>query len=267
MTEPTTQGVDAAKLEAAIEYLRTHSGRDGARQLVVVRNGYLIWQGDQADKIHGIWSCTKSFTSTCLGLLIDDGKCKLDTPAKDFVPAMAQTYPKVSLRHFATMTSGYRAVGDEPRGGYLHGPSQTPLVPGPKPLFPPGSHYAYWDSAMNQFANVLSRIAGEPLDQLFKRRVADPIGMNPNEWRWGDYGESKFRPPPHSGIRPAGSRGRESTDSTGGAMDVTPTESGSGRAPRPTRSLLADTITTTCLSFPAGTWSSYASASTSPTIR
>ena len=30
------------------------------------------------------------------------------------------------------------------------------------PLFkPPGSRYAYWDSAMNQFANVLTRIAAE----------------------------------------------------------------------------------------------------------
>lgn len=186
---PASQGVDAAKLNAAVEYLKAHSGRDGVRQLLIVRNGYLIWQGDQTDRVHGIWSCTKSFTSTCLGLLIDDGKCTLDTPAKDSLPAMAKTYPRVTLRHFATMTSGYRAIGDEPRGGYLHGPSTTPLVPGPKPLFPPGSHYAYWDSAMNQFAHVLTRIAGDPLDQLFKRRIATPIGMNPKEWRWGDFGE------------------------------------------------------------------------------
>jgi len=186
--DPASQEIDGAKLETAIEYLKAHSGRDGVGQLVIVRNGYLIWQGDQVDKVHGIWSCTKSFTSTCLGLLIDDGKCTLDTLAKDFLPAMAETYPAVTLRHFTTMTSGYRAIGDEPRGGYLHGPSKTPFAPNPKPLFAPGTHYAYWDSAMNQFAHVLTRIAGEPLDQLFKRRIADPIGMDPNEWRWGDFG-------------------------------------------------------------------------------
>ena len=187
--DPASQGVDRAKLEAAVEYLKAHAGRDGVGELVIVRNGYVIWQGDRRDKVHGIWSCTKSFTSTCLGLLIDDGKCTLDTLAKDFLPAMAKAYPAVTLRHFTTMTSGYRAIGDEPRGRYLHGPSQTPLAPNPEPLFAPGSHYAYWDSAMNQFAHVLTRIAGEPLDELFRRRIADPIGMDPNEWRWGDFGD------------------------------------------------------------------------------
>jgi hypothetical protein len=54
------------------------------------------------------------------------------------------------------MTSGYRAVGDEPRGDYLHGPSPTPFTPGPPLFAPPGSRYAYWDSAMNQFAHVLT---------------------------------------------------------------------------------------------------------------
>ena len=186
--QPDAQGVDPAALEEAVAYLEAHSGRDGVRELMIVRNGYVIWQGDRVDKVHGIWSCTKSFTSTCLGLLIDDGKCALDAPAKDFLPALARDYPAVTLRHFATMTSGYRALGDEPRGGYLHGPSATPFEPSPEPLFAPGSHYAYWDSAMNQFGHVLTRIAGEPLAELFQRRIAEPIGMDPNEWRWGDFG-------------------------------------------------------------------------------
>jgi CubicO group peptidase (beta-lactamase class C family) len=88
------------------------------------------------------------------------------------------------------MTSGYRAVGDEPRGTYTHGPSKTPFVPSPVPLFvPPGSRHAYWDSAMNEFAQVLTRIAGEPIEELFRRRIADPIGMNRKRWDWGDFGE------------------------------------------------------------------------------
>ncbi|UCD52975.1 MAG: serine hydrolase [Phycisphaerales bacterium] len=185
---PESQGVDAAKLNAALDYLREHSGPDGVSQVVVVRNGYVIWQGPDVDAVHGIWSCTKSFTSTVLGLLIDDGKATLGTRASEHFPTLAQAYPHVTLRHFATMTSGYRAQGDQPRGTYRHGPSRTPFDPCSTPLFTPGTRYAYWDSAMNQFGNVLTRIAGEPLVALFKRRIADPIGMDPNEWRWGDLG-------------------------------------------------------------------------------
>lgn len=187
---PESQGVDSAKLAAAVSYLKDNSGSDGVNELVIIRNGRLIWKGSNIDKKHGVWSLTKSFTSTVLGLLIDDGKTTLDTRAKDYVPAMAAVYPEITLRHFTTMTSGYYAVGDEPRGTYRHGPSRTPFKPGAKPLFePPGSHYAYWDSAMNQFANVLTRIADEPIEELFKRRIADPIGMDRSKWDWGDFGK------------------------------------------------------------------------------
>jgi CubicO group peptidase (beta-lactamase class C family) len=177
-------------LAAAVNYLESKAGSDGVRELVVVRNGRLIWKGDNIDKVHGVWSCTKSFTSTCLGLLIEDGKCSLDSRASKFVPDLAEHYPDVTLRHFTTMTSGYRAAGDATAEGNSHGQSQTPFKPDREPLFTPGgSQYGYWDSAMNMFGLALTRIAGEPLETLFKRRIAEPIGMNSEYWDWGDCGQ------------------------------------------------------------------------------
>jgi CubicO group peptidase (beta-lactamase class C family) len=184
---PQSEGVDPKRLAEAIEYLERHAPRDGVQQLMIVRRGRVIHAGPKVDEVHGIWSCTKSFTSTVLGLLVDDGKCSLDTRAAKHLDALRAQYPDVTLRHFTTMTSGYRAVGDEPRAGYVHGPSTTPFVPG-EPLFaPPGSRYAYWDSAMNQFAHVLTRIAGEPVAELFRRRIAGPIGMRAGQWKWGEF--------------------------------------------------------------------------------
>ncbi|MEA3226205.1 MAG: serine hydrolase, partial [Planctomycetota bacterium] len=187
---PEAQGIDSAKLKEAVSYIESNSGSDGVKELVIIRNGYMIWKGPDIDKMHGVWSLTKSFTSTALGLLIDDGKATLDTLAKDYVPSMAATYPDITLRHFTTMTSGYYAVGDKTTGSYKHGPSRTPFKPAETPLFqPPGSRYAYWDSAMNQFANVLAHIADEPIETLFKRRIADQIGMDNSKWDWGDFGK------------------------------------------------------------------------------
>lgn len=186
---PESQGVDPGKLKEAVALLDRTVGSNGVHELVIIRNGRMIWHGDDIDKVHGVWSFTKSFTSTVCGLLIDDGKCTLETKAMDFLPDMAATYPTVTIRQFATMTSGYRAIGDEPQGKYKHGPSNTPYKPNPEPLFtPPGSKFAYWDSAMNQFAHLLTRIAGEPMVDLFRRRIADPIGMDPAKWHWGDWG-------------------------------------------------------------------------------
>ena len=180
---PDSQGIDPGKLGAAMEYLgRALNDHGGAGTVLIVRNGYEVWAGPEGDKEYQIFSATKSFTSTALGLLIQDGKVLLDTLAKDLEPALAEHYSRVTLRHFATMTSGYDSAG----GSYEfdaqgRGDSWNPGPPAP-PIFPAGSKFRYWDDAMSQFGSLLTKAAGQPLDRLFKARIADPIGMT--QWRW-----------------------------------------------------------------------------------
>ena len=63
---PESQGIDSAGLNDAISYLKNNTGRDGINELVIIRNGYMVWKGTNIDKVHGVWSLTKSFTSTVL---------------------------------------------------------------------------------------------------------------------------------------------------------------------------------------------------------
>jgi CubicO group peptidase (beta-lactamase class C family) len=180
---PESQTVRGAGLAAALAYLGiTLKDYGGTGTVLIVRNGYVIWAGPESDKEHQIYSATKSFTSTALGLLVQDGKVSINTLAKDLEPALTEYYPTVTLRHFATMTSGYDSAG----GSYEfdtqgRGDDWNPGPPAP-PIFPPGSKFRYWDDAMSQFGSVLTKAAGQPLDQLFKSRIADPIGMT--RWRW-----------------------------------------------------------------------------------
>ena len=61
---PEAEGLDSTRLQAAVEFLRANAGRDGVRELVIARNGRIVWEGDRATNVHGVWSVTKSFTST-----------------------------------------------------------------------------------------------------------------------------------------------------------------------------------------------------------
>ncbi len=171
---PASQGIDAQRLEEAMAYVASICKEDGTRQCMVIRNGYVIWRGPDVDEVHKVWSCTKSFTSAVLGILIADRKCTLDTRAAEVLPALAEHYPEVTLRHFATLTSGY---------AHAKGDRFTPATP----LHAPGERFHY-SSASDVYGLMLTRTAGEPLEDVFARRIAEPIGMNRDEWRWGSWG-------------------------------------------------------------------------------
>jgi CubicO group peptidase (beta-lactamase class C family) len=189
-TSPESQNIDSAKLKVAVEYLREHSGRNGVKRLIIIRNGQLIWKGSEVDIKQRVWSVTKAFTSTAHGLLIEDGKCTLETLAKDYNPKdLAEYYPNVTLRHFATMTSGFDGVGGSYDFDEKHRGDQNALVGPLPPFFAPGTKYQYWDEATQQYGYVLTKIAGEPLHGYLKRRIFTPIGMSETDWEADSTGK------------------------------------------------------------------------------
>lgn len=174
--------VDSVKLNLALNYVKKHFGPDLLHETVVIRKGELLFSGDSTNKKHNIYSCTKSFTSTILGLLIDEGKCSLDDFAFQYDSKLKEKYPEIKLRHFASMTSGYNAVGtsrwcDECSEDW----SLTPYKPA-DPLFAPGTKYCYWDEAQMYFGKVLTIIANEDLYEYFDRKVMSKIGIT--DWKW-----------------------------------------------------------------------------------
>jgi len=183
LATPESQAVDSDKLQAAVSYLEQSGGANGVQRLVIVRHGRIIWQGPEADVQQRVWSVSKAFASTAHGLLIEDGKCSLDTLAMDVNPALGEHYPKVTLRHLATMTSGIDGVGgayDCDDQGRCDANALVELLP---PFFPPGAKYMYWDEATQHYGNILTRLAGEPLQDYLQRRVLGPIGITQVNWQ------------------------------------------------------------------------------------
>ena len=180
---PQSRGLDPRRLDSALAFLARHSGADQLDETLVVRDGYVVWAGDSLHRRHNIYSCSKSVTSTALGLLVDDGTVALGDRAAAYEPLLDSLYGAVTLRHFATMTSGYSAVGasrwDEPSEDW----GWSPYVPA-EPYFPPGTAYAYWDEAQMMFGRVLAQAAGRDLYDLVDERIMRPIGVD-SSWSWG----------------------------------------------------------------------------------
>ena len=193
---PESQGVDSASLNQAMDYLIANSGGVGTAEVVVVRNGYIIWKGSDVESYHFICSGTKTFTTTVLGLLIQDGLISsVDAKAVDHLPSLDDQYPQyadITFRHLASMTSGYDSInGDswrlykQERYDEHYQCVLTYTIPG-QPLFDPGKAFKYHDPAIHMLGYILTKVSGRSLADILKERIADPIGIT--GWNWPDYG-------------------------------------------------------------------------------
>ncbi len=178
---PEEVGLSRDSLTQALGYLTNHCGKDGLSQAMIIRDGYVVFAGDSLDVRHNIYSATKSLTSAALGILIDEGKVSLDDKAAKYEPLLAELYPEVTLRHFATMTSGYSAQGSSRWGEQSEDWSVTPYTP-TQPFFSPGEAFAYWDEAQMMFGRVLTQAAGQDLYEVLDEGLMKPIGVE--DWKW-----------------------------------------------------------------------------------
>jgi len=172
--------VDAVDADPAIEL---HS-------LMVVRHGQVVvegwWAPHTPERTRLLYSLSKSFTSTALGLALEEGHFGLDDAVVSHFPELDAeiTDPRsrsVTVRHLASMASGHdRDLLDEvlardprePVRGFL-------LVP---PDQRPGSLFAYSQPCTYTLAAVIQRAVGMRLTEYLRPRLFDPLGIGEVGW-------------------------------------------------------------------------------------
>jgi len=164
-----------------------------ARAIVVTRDG-LVWQGISGEmksfsEPSLIGSITKTFTTTLIMQLVEQGVVSLDDPVGDL--GLGFRHGQITIRQLLTHTSGvseyktgYVAKGTTPIDvlTYL---SNMPLH------FPPGSEVDYSTSGFAILGLVLEQKTGKTFEQLLRTRITDPLGYDISTFR-GEYGSIGF---------------------------------------------------------------------------
>ena len=105
---PESQGVSSAAIQRWIEACENDAatnrfGNGYVHGFVILRHGRLIAEGtwapqDTLKRPHMLYSHSKSFTSTAVGFLVDDGRLDLDRRVVSLFPDAAPTEPSENLR-------------------------------------------------------------------------------------------------------------------------------------------------------------------------
>jgi CubicO group peptidase (beta-lactamase class C family) len=172
--------VDAVEADPAIEL---HS-------LMVVRHGHVVaegwWAPHTPERTRLLYSLSKSFTSTALGLALEEGRVGLDDPVVSYFPEFDAeiTDPRsrsITVRHVASMASGHnREMREEALTGDPQEPVRGFLLVAPDEE--PGTVFAYSQPCTYTLAAIIQRATGMRLSEYLRPRLFDPLGIGQVGW-------------------------------------------------------------------------------------
>jgi CubicO group peptidase (beta-lactamase class C family) len=176
---PAAVGLDAAKLDAIARTAEVgHSNC-----LVVVKDGKLAgewyFHGTGPDTAQEVFSATKSYTSTLVGMAVDAGLVKLTDPASKWIPEWKGTASAaVTVRDLLSNDSGrdWSLAQDYVR--LIRAPDATAFAVGLGQAHPPGTVWAYNNSAIQTLERVVAGTLGPDVVADARERIFGPLGMD-----------------------------------------------------------------------------------------
>lgn len=162
---------------------------------VIIKDGYIVAQWGDVERVDMTFSVTKSYLSTVAGLAIDEG---LIQSADDTVARYVWDGTFAGA-HNSTITWGDLLNQSSDWTGSLFGMhdwADRPPADGGiddwknRSLRKPGTNFEYNDVRVNVLSYSLLQVWRKPLPMVLKEHVMDPIGAS-TTWRWYGY-ESSF---------------------------------------------------------------------------
>ncbi|MFW9831022.1 MAG: serine hydrolase domain-containing protein [Candidatus Thorarchaeota archaeon] len=201
LSTPEAQGIDAETIQNMEDYINETTWRDDIFSLLIVRNGYLVYENyfgdpsrvDQANEIH---SCTKSVTSLLVGIALAQGHI---SSVQDFVldyfpdrmfANMDSRKEAITIEHLLTMTSGL--PWDEssypwghPLNDYSACVNSSDWVQWvlDRPMeYAPGDVWVYNTGGSHVLSAIVSEASGMNTSVFANEYLFSPIGITNYAW-------------------------------------------------------------------------------------
>ena len=180
---PESQGVSSSGVLAFIEGA---DKIDAMNSFMLVRHGHVVaegwWSPYNPESRHELYSLSKSFTSTAVGLAASEGKLSVDDEILKFFPADAPTNSGANLKlmrisDLLRMSTGHQ---DEPS------PAATTVCPKTFMAQPvphkPGTHFKYNTAATFMLSAIVQKQTGMPVLDYLQPRIFAPLGITDPTW-------------------------------------------------------------------------------------
>jgi CubicO group peptidase (beta-lactamase class C family) len=193
-SSPERQGISSAAILAFIEKADTEI--DAMHSFMLLRHGHVVaegwWSPYDAATPHMLYSLSKSFTSTAVGLAIAEAKLSLDDQVLKFFPEDAPAEPSANLRAMRVrdllrMNTGHQTEaqlwpwGDQPDTATSGEPWTKTFLAHPVP-FKPGTHFLYNSPGTYMLSALVQQVTGMTVLEYLRPRLFEPLGIEHPIW-------------------------------------------------------------------------------------
>lgn len=193
---PESQGVSSGALLGFVA--AAEEKIDALHSVMIVRHGQVIaegwWAPYSAGDRHELYSLSKSFTSTAVGLAVESGKLSVEDPVLKFFPDEAPEKPSTNLRamrvrDLLTMATGHHQDDIQK----IDWASQESLVKKFLALpvtHKPGTFFVYNTPATYMLSAIVQKVTGQTVLDYLRPRLFEPLGIENPTWDASKQGVS-----------------------------------------------------------------------------
>jgi CubicO group peptidase (beta-lactamase class C family) len=187
-SEPEAQGIPSKAIQAFVD--AAEAKIDAVHSLMVVRHGRVVaegwWTPYGKNDPHVMYSLSKSFTSTAVGLAIAEGKLTLDDSVlsafPEDAPATASDNLKaMRLRDLLRMNTGQHA-DDVSAFRFDSDDALTRVFLSLPVLHKPGTHFWYNTPATYMASAMVQKATGQTVLDYLRPRLFEPLGIENPTW-------------------------------------------------------------------------------------
>jgi len=184
-SSPEKQGISSSVILAFVE--AADEKIDTMNSFMLVRHGHVVaegwWSPYDANSPHSLFSLSKSFTSSAVGMVITEGKLSLDDEVLKFFPEEAPPEPSANLkamrvRDLLSMSTGHQT---EPALLGANEPWTKTFLAHTVP-HKPGTHFLYNTPATYMLSAIVQKVTGMTLLDYLRPRLLEPLGIENATW-------------------------------------------------------------------------------------
>lgn len=184
---PEAQGISS---RAIIDFVESADKIDAVHSFMLLRHGHVVaeawWSPYAPEDPHQLYSLSKSFTSTAVGMAIADGKLSLDDKVVSFFPEdlpqeSSSNLKAMRIRDLLSMSTGH-VRGDLGAFSFQSEGVLTKDFLALPVRHKPGTHFLYNTPATYMCSAIVQKLTGEKVGDYLQSRLFDPLGIKSPHW-------------------------------------------------------------------------------------